>query len=92
MRHVPAHGVPVDGDPCGKSVDDATDGSAMGFPKNGDFQFLSECIAHRICPLMGSRFRVQGSGFRVQGSGFRVQGSGFREMVRRIKIGKRRRI
>ena len=56
-RHIPAHGVPVDGDPCGKSVDDAADGSAMGFSKNGDFQFLSECIAHRICPLMGSRFK-----------------------------------
>ena len=61
-RHIPAHGIPVDGDPCGKSVDDAADGSAMGFPKNGDFQFLSKCIAHRICPLMGSGFKVQGSG------------------------------
>ena len=68
-RHIPAHGIPVDGDPCGKSVDDAADGSAMGFPKNGDFQFLSECIAHRICPLMGSGFRVQGGGIDGKTSG-----------------------
>lgn len=43
-RHIPAHGVPVDGDPCGKSVDDAADGSAMGFTEMVTFSFCPNVL------------------------------------------------